>query len=443
MIKPNLLDKHFSLLFWSCFILGLALTILFASHQILTGDQTQMLYKGYLGARTGEWLSFGNAASAVGNVPGSLSSYLVGAPLLLWDSPWAPMGLLIGLHILAFLMFDSVVKTSFDANVRMLFMLVYWLNPWLMFESLIYNPSYLFFAAALHLWSAFQLQQRPSFTYSMLHVLAIGFAMQLHYSWPILAVISAFLLYRKLTHVNWFGVFFGAALIGVSLIPYFLEYQSNDEISRESDRYIGYGAVHVYPVIKALLYWIRYGSLLFSNKLITGAEFEWLSNHELIRNTVRYSWQGLLYLVGAATVILSARINYQAWKKIKGIVKRPADSSPLTNENWLLLYAFAALCGILIAAALSPITFSYWHLIIALPAGLIPLLVKAQDWLSASGIVQRRLLKSLFSYLIMVNLVAANDSEKFSYAVDFEDQVGSYLQSEVTIPSPPTETVLN
>lgn len=56
----------------------------------LTGDQTQMLYKGYLGAYQGIWLSYGNAASAMGNVPGSLSAYLVGLPLLLIGASLIP-----------------------------------------------------------------------------------------------------------------------------------------------------------------------------------------------------------------------------------------------------------------------------------------------------------------------------------------------------------------
>tara|TARA_R110002167_G_scaffold22437_3_gene80532 strand:- start:381 stop:1694 length:1314 start_codon:yes stop_codon:yes gene_type:complete len=434
MMSSAVIDRHFSVLFWGCFILGLALTLLFASNQILTGDQTQMLYKGYLGARTGEWLSFGNAASAVGNVPGSLSSYIVGLPLLVWDSPWAPMGLLMGLHILAFLMLDAVIKNSFDQNVRLVFMLVYWLNPWLMFENLLYNPSYLFFAAALHLWSAFQLRNTPSFLHTVLHVLAIGFAMQLHYSWPVLAVVSAYLFYRRLIHIHWFGLFSGMALILISLVPYLMEYQKNSSISRESDRYIGYGAVHVYPVLKALLYWIRYGSLLFSNKLIAGSEFDWLSSSENIKNILRYGWQGLLYLVGVATVIFSARINYQAWNKVKGMIKRPLYDSMLNHESWLLLYAFAALSGILIASALSPITFSYWHLIIALPAALLPMLAKAQDWLAKPTIKRYRLLYGLFGYLLAVNVMAACDSEKFSYSVSYTGQVERYLTQQEAIP---------
>ena len=91
-LKSPLKNKLF---YFGVMFIGLLTSILYSNLQKLTGDQTQMLYKGYLGAYEGVWLSYGNAASAVGNVPGSLSAWLIGGPLLLWDSPYAPMVLLL------------------------------------------------------------------------------------------------------------------------------------------------------------------------------------------------------------------------------------------------------------------------------------------------------------------------------------------------------------
>ncbi len=96
---------------------GLLISLIFFQLQLLTGDQTQMLYKGYLGAYEGVWLSYGNAASAVGNVPGSLSAWLIGGPLLLWDSPYAPMLLLLAMRLVGFLLFDAVIRQVFDDRV--------------------------------------------------------------------------------------------------------------------------------------------------------------------------------------------------------------------------------------------------------------------------------------------------------------------------------------
>lgn len=410
------------------FFIGLFLAILYASNQIITGDQTQMLYKGYLGAYQDTWLAFGNAASAVGNVPGSLSAWIVGFPIVLWDSPWSPMVAIIALRVISYLLFDAVIKNVFSLPVRVLFMVAYWLNPWLLYDSTIYNPAYLCFFTALHFWSAFNLRDKPAFGYSFLHVLAIGGAMQFHYSWPVLAVISCYLLYRKMAHPNWAGVITAGVVLLVSLIPYFQEYAVNEEISRESDRYIGYGAVHVYPVLKAVLYWFRYSSTLFSNRIITDVTFDWVTTISWLQMVLQYLWQAVLYLVGAATVVLSARINWASWKAIKPRIKR--DTTIENNQQWLLLFAVATVLAIIVNAMLSPITFSYWHLILTFPLALIPLLVKAESWTQTMPERFTKGVLALAAFFLVVNLVASHDSNKYSYKVDYVEQVQQYLSDQ-------------
>ena len=406
-------------------IMGFGLSLLYANNQILTGDQTQMLYKGYLGAYQQTWLPFGNAASAVGNVPGYLSALAVGGPLMLWDNPWAPMLFVLLLRLCSFFLFDAIIKQVFKPQTRLLFTVLYWLNPWLLYDSLIYNPSYLCFFTAVHFWSAFKQKDKPSFIYSMLHVLAIGGAMQFHYSWPVLAVVSCCLLYRNMAKPAWLGVFAGLSIIAISLIPYALESMTNQQISRESDRYIGYGLVHVYPVIKAFIYWLRYGSMLFSNRIITEANFDWISQIDWIRSVIRYSWQALLFIAGAVTVVLNAKINWQTWKEIK---PKLAPNSMIDNDkDWLLLFAVATVIGILICAMLSPITFSYWHLILAFPIALFPILVFAEKQYTPTSKKFIQGVVALSIAFVVINLVAANDSDKYSYQVNFAKQVQQYL----------------
>ncbi|KKD61497.1 3-deoxy-D-manno-octulosonic acid transferase [Grimontia sp. AD028] len=427
-MNENYLNRHFAIFQGTGFFIGLILALLYSNHQIMTGDQWQMLHKGYLGAYQDIWQPFGNAASAVGNVPGSLSAWVVGGPLLLWDNPWAPMLLLIGLRVLSFLMFDAVIKAVFSQPVRLLFMVGYWLNPWLLYDSQLYNPAYLCFFTALHFWSAFKLREQPNFLFSFLHVLAIGGAMQLHYSWPVLAVISCYLLYRKMAYPNWAGVFAAGAVILLSLVPYYLEYTTNEALSRESDRYIGYGLVHVYPVLKAVLYWLRYASTLFSNRIITDASFDWITTISWLQAVFQYMWQAILYLVGAATVVIAAKINWRAWKSIKPLIKR--GSGDIDSQQWLLLYAAATVLAIIINAMLSPITFSYWHLILTYPIALLPILVASERWRTSTP---QRFVKGLLwlaAFFIVVNLVAACDSEKYTHKVDYAEQVEVLLTQE-------------
>lgn len=417
-----------SVLFYAGGLLGLLLALYYADHQILTGDQTQMLYKGYLGAYQGTWLSYGNAASAVGNVPGSLSAYLIGLPLLLWDSPYAPMALLLLLRLVSYLLLDRLVADILGTRGRFILLVAYWLNPWFLYDSLLYNPAYLCLFAALHCWSAYQLRQRPSLLYSALHLLSIGLAMQLHYSWPLLAVISLVLFYRRLLHLNPWGLLLALGLLLLSLLPYLQTLLSAPEIAQNPDpearaRYLGWGGVHVYPVLKAISYWLRYGTWLFSNKLVNGGDFAWVSHWEWLRLVLNYGWKALIYGVGAASAVLVLLAHRFTWQRLKGQWRRPAASQPpVTDRLWLALYALAALVAVVVSAVLSPIVFSYWHLILVFPFALFPLLLYLDDRLQQRPDWAARAFWLSAAFCLLVNLVAATDSRKFSYQADYRSQ---------------------
>ncbi|WP_438403450.1 3-deoxy-D-manno-octulosonic acid transferase [Aeromonas veronii] len=391
-----------------------------------------MLYKGYLGAYEGVWLSYGNAASAVGNVPGSLSAWLIGGPLLLWDSPYAPMVLLLAMRLVGFLLFDAVIRQVFDDRVRLLFLVLCWLNPWFQYESLLYNPSYLFLFSAMHCWSAWHMREQASFWHMIVHLLAIGMAMQLHYSWPLLAVMSTYLFWRRILKVSWSGVVVATLLIGASLIPYAMEVMSNSHITQNVDpearqRYIGWGLVHAYPVLKSVLYWLRYGSWLFASKLVNDTQFIWLAGHEYLQMAAVWLWRVVIYGVGSATVLLAAKANWQLWRELKPRLLR-SDRAPVDGESWLGLYALAAVLAVLVSAALSPIIFNYWHLMLIFPYALFPILLLLVRWSRRHRQWVGKGLLAATLFCTAVNLIAACDSTKFSYQADYKTQVLEYLQ---------------
>ncbi len=437
MLKNNYNSKSSHGVLWGGVLLGLFCSALFLCHQLLTGDQTQMLYKGYLGAYEGVWLSYGNAASAVGNVPGSLSAWLIGGPLLLWDSPYAPMVLLLVMRLVGFLLFDAVIRQVFvdpvsKGNARLLFLVLCWLNPWFQYESLLYNPSYLFLFSAMHCWSAWHMRERASFWHMIVHLLAIGMAMQLHYSWPLLAVMSTYLFWRRILKVSWSGVVVAALLIGASLIPYAMEVMSNSHITQNVDpearqRYIGWGLVHVYPVLKSVIYWLRYGSWLFASKLVNDTQFIWLAGHEYLQMTAVWLWRVVIYGVGSATVLLAAKANWQLWRDLKPRLLR-SDRASVDGTSWLGLYALAAVLAVLVSAALSPIIFNYWHLMLIFPYALFPILLLLVSWSRNHPQWVGKGLLAATLFCTAVNLIAASDSTKFSYQADYKQQVQEYLQ---------------
>lgn len=424
--------KKNKLFYFGVMFIGLLTSILYSNLQKLTGDQIQMLYKGYLGAYEGVWLSYGNAASAVGNVPGSLSAWLIGGPLLLWDSPYAPMVLLLAMRLVGFLLFDAVIRQVFDDRVRLLFLVLCWLNPWFQYENLLYNPSYLFLFSAMHCWSAWHMRERASFWHMIVHLLAIGMAMQLHYSWPLLAVMSTYLFWRRILKVSWSGVVVATLLIGASLIPYAMEVMSNSHITQNVDpearqRYIGWGLVHVYPVLKSVLYWLRYGSWLFASKLVNDTQFIWLAGHENLQMAAVWLWRVVIYGVGSATVLLAAKANWQLWRELKPRLLR-SDRAPVDGESWLGLYALAAVLAVLVSAALSPIIFNYWHLMLIFPYALFPILLLLVRWSRRYPQWLGMGLLAATLFCTAVNLIAACDSTKFSYQADYKTQVLEYLQ---------------
>jgi len=386
-----------------------------------------------MGAYNNIWINYGNAASAVGNVPGSLMSYVVALPVMLYDSPMSPMFFLIVLHLASYFLLDNVLKDIYKTDTRLIFLILYWLNPWFLFENILYNPSYLFFFSALHIWSAYKQREKSSFIYSMLHVTAIGLALQFHYSWIILSLMSLYLLYRKMVKVNWYGVFFGVVIVGISLIPYIQTVMKNSAITHHADdtgRYIGWGGIHVYPVLKSFLYWLRYGSFFFPNKLIASAHFDWLAASHTVQILFVYGYKAIVFFIGAVSLYFSYKANRYFYTLVKGkfFVR---EMSVKTKQEWLLLYVFGALIGVFVSSILSPIIFSYWHLIIVFPFAIIPLVIYLKDY---GQVYMPKLLIGIVIYFVFINLMGAIDSRKYSINTDYIQDTKTYIQKTITNP---------
>jgi len=426
------LNKHASWIFWAGVVLGCGLSWWYAMNQIIDGDQQQMLYNGYLGAYQGVWASMGNTASTVGSVPGSLLPAVVGVPLLAWDSPLSPMLFLLALRLAGFLMLDQVVRQVYpeSALARLIFLLLFWLNPWFVFESLLYNPSYLVFCAGLHLLSAWHLRERPSFWWTALHIASIAIAVQLHFSWPLLVLLSTYLFYRGVLKPNWWAVVLVLVLAAISLIPYFEAVLANPELTQHTDpkareRYIGWGAVNVYPVLKSVIYWVRYGSWAFPSKLVNDTAFLWLASAWAQAAAV-FTWRAVLFFLAAITMVASVLANVAALKEVRGRWRR--GQGDLQPKHWLLVYTLGAFVAALISAGLAPIVFNYWHLMLIFPFALFPILYWLISHVYRGAERQTRPLVVVALIFLVINLVALNDSRKFSWQANYQEQVKNYIE---------------
>ena len=431
-------DARLAALFWVALALGLFLSAWYQINQIVDGDQLQMIQRGYEAAYFGHWPATGNAASVVGSVPGFLSTLVVAGPLMLWDSPYAPVILLLALRLIGFLLIDAVIRDIFPGALamRVVVVLLLWLNPWVQYDSLLYNPAYLIFCAGLHLYTAWRMRFDRRFIWAALHVLAIALAMQLHFSWPLLAFISLYLWWRGLIRVQWWAVLAVVLLALVSLVPYLLALFSNPEIAHNPDpkareRYIGWGAVHVYPVLKSVIYWLRYAAWAFPSKLVNDVGFDWLAQWQWLEVTAIWVWRIAQYGLAVITMVVAFAANAVALRTIRGFWRR-RDGDVQISSTWLLLYAFGAFVAMLISAGLAPLVFNYWHLVLILPAAIMPLLVWVHQ-LAWRG-VTFGFLVVVAAILTITNVVAIQDSRKFSWQADYATQVNQYVEQEILVP---------
>lgn len=263
-------DRGAGRLVAAIFVFGLAVSAVMVARGQTAGDQLNLLARGWLLAVEGRWVPFGNAATGGGAHPGGLTGLLVGLPLMLWADHRAPTILMLLTQALAFLLLDRLLRRVLRPPERVLFALLYWLNPWRLFLSgFLWNPSFLFLPAAVHLWSAFALRRGPRFWPSVVHVLALGAVMQLHIGGLLLVVASALLWWRSYVRPDWRGAAVGALLAALSFLPWALAVLADPSWLPQGDRgFVGRGLVLVFPVLKGLVHWLRFPGLALARAMV-------------------------------------------------------------------------------------------------------------------------------------------------------------------------------
>ncbi len=417
---------------WVVILVGLMISAMYAEHQVVNHDQLPMLERGYLLADHGRWTPYGNVSSGpFGSTPGYLSTALVGIPLMIWRTPYAPMGFLVVLMLLSYFVMDNVLKQYYEKyEHRIIWALIYWLNPWFLYQMVLWNPSYLFLCTALHLWSAQGMRTRRSFWLTFIHVIAIGCALQMHFSTLVLILCSLALFLTKMIRVSWLGFFAGSTIVLLSLIPYLSTLIFSPEVINVHGHIHGNLVVEarawwqqLIQIAKAGLYWLRYASLLFTNKLIFFSEFGFLSNYETIQAITKISYKTILVLAGIITLWISIKANYRI-----AVLAKPWFKNRNWRERehaipWLWMYVCMIGVSVIISAAVSPILFSYWHLLIVFPIALIPILHWLVTRIGNNSSRAKLTIVSLFAYFCVVNFIGANDSNKFKAELSFADSV--------------------
>jgi len=368
------------------FVVGLALSLLLALRSQVGGDQLNLLARGWLLVAHGEWVPFGNPSSSGGAVPGGLTALLVAAPLLVWRHHRAAVLALLATHVVAFVLLDRCVREGLPARERRLFAVVYWLNPWrVLLSGFLWNPGYLLLLGAVHLWSSWRQRERASFGASLALALAIGLGFQIHPSVVLLAAATALLVLTGHTHLRWSGVAVGAALSGVTLVPWALAVAREPAQLPVSEGFPFRGLVLVFPLLRGVLYWLRHASLA-----VAGPEARFDFAPELgaaFARPVKLVADGLVKGVGNIALALPLFANLRLWRGLlrRGLAEllgvRPG------RRAWVAGYARIAFAAAILTYAAAPTTVMWWQGASLLHAAVLPLAL----WGGAMARRRRRL----------------------------------------------------
>lgn len=394
------------------FGIGLAISAVLLIRGLPAGDQLNLLARGWLLAEKGTFISYGNPMSTGGKAPGGITTVLVGLPLMVWRDHRAPTVIVLLFHVLAYWLLDRTLRKILSPGERVLFAVLYWLNPWrLYFSGFLWNPNYLFLFGAVHLWSCFGQRDRPRFWMTFLHAAGLVLAFQIHASFLLLAMASFLLWLRGYFKIHWPAAIAGAVLAALPLIPWILELRAHPAIVTEADKgFLGRGLVYLLPGLRGIAYWLRYPSLGLPEKVarfdfgpLVGGSDPWLGPALSMLDRTVLALTAVFPLLAA---IWLWRRNRHRWRR-----RIPAEAS---GRVWLHGYVIWCFAASVLVFALAPTTVMYWQVVLLFHATVLPLVLWAGAlWRSRRGPLVKRLTTAYAAASVLVALAVALGSPQY------------------------------
>ncbi len=352
-------------------VAGLVLSAAMVWRAQVGGDQLNLLARGWLWAARGELVPYGNPLSTGGNGPGALTTVLAGAPLFVWMDHRAPVALTWLTHLAAFLLLDRLLARRSSPGERLAFAALYWLNPWRLEPSaFLWNPNFLFLAGAVHLATALGSRERPSLGLSAAHVFTLGLAFQLHPGTLLLGALSALLWWRGYVRVHWGGAALGAAAAVATLVPWLLEAQRDPGILAAAQGFPFRGLAYVFPLVKGLLYLVRYPSLAL-NSQTTRFDFSEALGTSVDRWLTPLT-RGALGVAGVMTLVAALAALWFFFRGRRPLARWTPAPGADAGRTWLEGYAALAFVGALAVFAAAPTTPQAWQALPIFHAAVLP-----------------------------------------------------------------------
>jgi hypothetical protein len=354
------LSSHEKIFLLSIFVLGLALSVVYFSNQLLVQDSVQLLERGYFFSK-GYLFPFGPRSTNTNYVYGPFISIFVGSLLKVYQHPLSPLLGLLVLHIGSFFL---LLKTTFltkNAHFFLVFIFFYWVSPWRTSEVFLWNPSFLFPLSALWLFGLDLCLRNKSFSGSFLMVTSIAITFQIHNSVLFLLVLTALLMITKSIRIHYLGATIAGVMGLILLLPTIYVILNYPEILDQNQKKapLFHNLIQGGEAIKGLLYWFRYPSLYFGATTFQLPKLTWG-----LASSVEKLWFVIKWMMAILSLVLVLVANIRFFRSSENVfLKR------------LCIHAFGAL---LFVSCLSPVPFNFWHLYLIFPFTLIPL----SDYLS-------------------------------------------------------------
>lgn len=400
------------------FITGLFLSVLMFKTLMIHTDNTQLMDKVVKLVQTGEWTHHGNAATKMGSLPGSFLTVITALPMLIWFNPYAACAVILLFHVVSYFLLRQLGEKLFATDFSpLVFVILFWLNPWRVEQSELYNPGYLFLFSAVHIYTAYLMNQRKNFWATFFHVLCIGFCFQVHFSVLIIGLSSLYLFVRKKINVNWLGFSAGTVVVVLSLVPWLLEKLSggNESLQTHSGAFLGRNLILVYPVIKSIIYFFRMGSMYFGRHIFSEINFNWITI-EYFKMVINFMFHTLKWILAAGSLCFSFK-----WigSYLRNIVKIQN-----IDKSFAEVYFLSLFLGVIGAAALSPVEFNHWHLILVFPAIALYMSVFLKSRLQTLKYIR----PALAVVVIVWNLFAALGSRSHSFENEYSRDFSKHYQ---------------
>ena len=387
------------------FALGLLLPLFYLFRVQTGGDQIKLLLVGWEFYTTGDLPPFGTVLSQGGLLPGSLTGLLVGLPLYLAESYLLINLSILLFHIVAWLILDRVLRGILSPRERLLYTILYWVNPWRVYHSLfLWNPNWVFFFAAVHFWTLFRQRREASFLASLVQVLSAGLLFELHGSFLVLVLLSALLWLRGYQRIHWGGILLGIVLSAAVLYPWLQAVLADPAIRPTQSGYPGRGLLKGNP-LRTLLYWIRMSSFYFSGRMM---DYDFSPD---LGASVQ-SWLGPLVrlfnmVVGVISALFVVLANVRLWGQ-ESPLRFGRLSPDATDREWLVGLVRWGLLAALVTYILSPVAVMHYQVLVVFHLAILPLVF----WLGRDSLLPAfpRIWKSivaLCAFFILVQGIAS------------------------------------